>query len=111
MTSCCAAPPVSEIEGFRDTHDVNGSPRRSITLLQGTLAFSVHAPTVKLADPGAAMERAQELGTLRVDTEGYQKAAAAAFRETGELLPGVEAVPERETFAARFPREGGAGAE
>ncbi len=53
------------------------------------------------------MGRAQELGCLRVDTDGYQKAAAAAFREIGELLPGVEAVAERETFAARFPRDVG----
>ena len=85
-------------------HGTDGRVRKSITFLQGTLAFASHAPTVKVTDPGAAMEKAQELGCLRVDAQGYQKAAMQAFRETGELLPGVEAVAERETFAARFPR-------
>ncbi len=44
-----------------------------------------------------------------MDAAAYRQAAEKALGETGEPLPGVEVVPERESFTIRFgSRRGGA---
>ncbi len=41
-----------------------------------------------------------------VDTGAYLEAARKTLAETGELLPGVEIAPERESFSVRFGKAG-----
>jgi len=96
--------------------------RRSLPLLQGTFAFRQVPAALRLDDEAAALDYAERRAAFKGNPEGtgpadfpncaplvpvldaatYRQAAANWFEQTGELLPGVASVPERETFAVRF---------
>jgi phage host-nuclease inhibitor protein Gam len=88
-----------------------GNRRKSLTLLQGTCSFRTVAPSVKIADTQAALlfvkeslpEMVRTVETL--DLIAYKERAESRLRADGELLPGVEVVPERESFSVRFGRK------
>ncbi len=54
------------------------------------------------ANFAAALNRAAELGAVKVDEAAYRKAALEAQKTTGELLPGVVIVPPSEHFSVSF---------
>lgn len=75
-----------------------GGRRKSYRFFQGTVAFRTLGATPRLDDPGAALNRAAELGHIRVDGDSYLKAAREHLKATGELLPGLVMRPVREKF-------------
>ncbi len=79
--------------------------RRSLTLLQGTFAFRSVPATLRVDDMAAALSTAASLGAVKVDETTYRKAALDARKATGELLPGVVIVPEREHFGVSFGKD------
>jgi len=79
--------------------------RKSLTLLQGTFAFRAVPAAIRLDDVAAALNRAVEVGAVKVDAAAYRAAAIEAQKATGELLPGVVIVPEREHFGVRFGKD------
>ena len=83
--------------------------RKSLALLQGTFAFRAVPATLRVDDVGAALNRAAELGAVKVDVDTYRKAAIEARKATGEILPGVVIVPEREHFGVSFGKDSEAG--
>ena len=81
--------------------------RKSLALLQGTFAFRAVPATLRVDDVAAALETAASLGAVKVDVDTYRRAALDAKKTTGELLPGVVVVPEREHFGVSFGKDSG----
>ena len=79
--------------------------RKSLALLQGTFAFRAVPATLRVDDVAAALNRAAELGAVKVDVSAYREHATAARNATGELLPGVVIVPAREHFGVSFGKD------
>jgi len=79
--------------------------RKSLALLQGTFAFRTVPATLRVDDVAAALETAASMGAVKVDVDTYRKAALDAKKKTGELLPGVVLVPEREHFGVNFGKD------
>ena len=84
-----------------------GSRRKSITMLQGTCSFRTVPAGVRLTDTTAALRFAKECGGMlktveTLDAEAYRIAAARDLESGGELYPGMETTPERESFSVRF---------
>jgi len=82
-----------------------GGRRKTLTLLQGSLSFRTVPASLRVDDAAAALDTAAAMGHIRVDEARYREAANEAQKTTGELLPGVVVVPERENFAIRFGKE------
>ena len=92
-----------------------GGRRKSLTTLQGTCAFRLVPGGIRLTDPAAAFQHVKEqtggyseLITLveKLNLDQYRALAEQALNETGELLPGMEDVPDREAFSVKFgPKE------
>ena len=85
--------------------------RKSVILLQGTLAFRTQPRAIKLTDTTAALRYAQERGLKdavktveTLETSAYAELAAKTLEGTGELLPGMDVQPERELFSIRFAK-------
>jgi len=79
--------------------------RKSLTLLQGTFAFRAVPAMLRVDDVAAALNTAATLGAIKVDEVAYRKAALEVRSDTGELLPGVVLVPEREHFGVSFGKD------
>ena len=85
--------------------------RKSVTLLNGTFAFTTFKAGFKVTDEAAAIAHAREtlpelvtLETQTIERERFDKAAyLQAAQDTGEVLPGLDSFPAGETFAVRFP--------
>lgn len=79
--------------------------RRSVTLSTGTLAFRKVPGRLTIANAEDAQCGARQAGVDAFETREvflpavYREAAQAHLEETGELLPGVELVPERDSFS------------
>lgn len=88
-----------------------GGTRKTLPLFQGTVAFRTVPMSLRIAGSGEAIEYARSQGwdVIRtvecLDSEGYRRQAAALLTETGEVLPGIEIVPERESFSVRFGKD------
>lgn len=88
-----------------------GGKRKSLTLLQGTCGFRTVPGGLRVSDANAAETYAKkrewicEIVTLRFDAADYRKIAERELQETGEVLPGCDVVPERESFSIRFGKE------
>ena len=86
----------------------NGGRRKSLHLLQGTLSFRTLPQSVKVANAEAALEYAKAnnlpcVATVeRLETATYRDVAQTRLVNDGELLPGVEVLPERELFRISF---------
>ena len=84
-----------------------GNRRKSLHFLQGTTAFRTVPASVKVSDERAALAYARvslpdavrSVETL--DTAKYREAAETAL-SFGEVLPGVETTPQRESFTVKF---------
>jgi len=79
--------------------------KKSIVFLQGTVGFRTIPASVKVDnhDPEAINE-AQTRGYFTVDLKPYQKDAATAFKESGELLPGCIPTEAAERFYTTFAK-------
>lgn len=80
--------------------------RRSVTLLTGTVAFRKVPGRLSIADADDAQCGARQIGlgeafeTREVFLPAvYREAAQAHLEETGELLPGIEQIPERDSMS------------
>ena len=84
-----------------------GGKRKSLALLQGTACFRSVSASLKISDPAAALVHVIAIGadaikrSIHLDAEKYRALAEAALKD-GELLPGVETVPARESFSVKF---------
>ena len=91
--------------------DRRGGRGKTLPLLQGTAAFRVVPQSLRVLNAREALEYGKQQGwdvvktVETLDAEGYRKEAAAALAETGEVLPGIEVVPERENFSIRYGKE------
>ena len=85
-----------------------GSRSKTLPLHQGTAAFRIVPASLRMLSSRDALDYAREQGwpVIRsvetLDVEGYKKQAAAVQAETEEVLPGLEVIPERESFTVRF---------
>ena len=85
-----------------------GNRRKTLHTLQGTLRFR-HVPArLSIEEDAAALRYAADnlpaLVAIRqeLDRAAYLDEAKRRLEETGELMEGVERVPERETFSISF---------
>lgn len=85
---------------------IEGGKRRSYETVYGTLAFRKVPSTLAISDPDAALAWARENAPTAVretlSIKEYSEQAKLALQQTGEVLPGVEVKPERESFSIRF---------
>ena len=85
-----------------------GRGRRTLHLLQGSVALRFVPASVRVSDPFKAMEYATVAApalvrrTETVDQAGYREQAAKHWKETGKLLPGVETTPAHESHRITF---------
>ena len=98
----------SELEEFARQKVADGK-RRSYDTVYGTLAFRRVPSTLSVADQDAALAWAREHAPTAVREtlalKEYAEQAKLALQETGEVLPGIEVKPERESFSIRFKSE------
>lgn len=98
----------ADIEAFAKAK-VEGGKRRSYETVYGTLAFRKVPPTLSVVDKDAALAWAKEhdptsvMETLNV--KSYSERAKLDLQQNGEILPGMELKPERESFSIRFKSE------
>ncbi len=87
-----------------------GNRRKTLHTLQGTLRFR-HVPARLAIDEPAALRFAAE--SLRaciitketLNKEAYLEEAKFRLEQSGEMMEGIERVPERETFSVSFPSD------
>lgn len=91
-------------EYVRQTLEAGGNRRRSITMLQGTCAFRTIPAGFRIVDTAAALNHALAYLPDAIDTICVLSTVAyrRVVEETGEILPGIETTPERESFSVRF---------
>lgn len=86
--------------------------RKTITLLNGTLAFRTTPRRFTVSDTETAMTTARAVcpdavvTVEKLDTDAFKEYALRQLEETGEILPGVEITPEGESFSVRTPKPG-----
>jgi phage host-nuclease inhibitor protein Gam len=85
--------------------------RKSVVLMQGTLAFRNVPASLKVTDEDAALEWARvnlhhnAIRTVEtLDKEAYKRLQDMEFQLTGSLLPGMERTPETVAFSIKFPK-------
>lgn len=82
--------------------------KKTLPLFQGTVAFRTVPSSLRVSGAPLAIEEAKARGwdvvktTETLDGEAYKREAAAVLRESGEVLPGIEVVPERESVTIKF---------
>lgn len=92
-----------------------GGRKKTLPLLFGTVAFRTVPSSLRVVGSAEAVEYAKSQGwevvttVEKLDGEAYKQQAAAVLHETGEVLPGVEIVPERESFSVKFGAKGKGG--
>ena len=89
----------------RQEIEKTGGRTKTVKTLGGSLSFRTVPAGLEITDTGSAAEVAITLGLVKpapVDLVAYRKAAQESLERTGELLPGVEIRPERESFSIRF---------
>ena len=100
----------SQLEAFtRQELEKTGNRRKSLTLLQGTCSFRSVPARMSINDPAAALLHARENLPEAIKTVETLDRTAYVHRAetTGELLPGIEALPAREAFSLRFSGKDG----
>lgn len=96
----------------KDELERMGGRKKTLPLLFGTVAFRTVPAALRVVGSAEAAEYAKSQGwevvttVEKLDAEGYKQQAAAALHETGEVLPGVEIVAERESFSVKFGKGG-----
>lgn len=96
----------ADLETWAKANLVKG--RRNLKLLQGTINFRTVPAIVKVADPSLALTYCdmQAWGDCikiarSVNTDAYKQ----RFKDTGELLPGIEITPEHESVSITFGKK------
>lgn len=85
-----------------------GGKRKTLDLLQGSIAFRTVPASIKIVSDEEAFVYARTfhadlIQTIeKLDTSGYRAAAKAAMEETGEMIPGTEVTPARESMSLKF---------
>ena len=95
-------------------NEANNRRRQEVTLLQGTFAFRAFKAGFKITDEAAAISHAREtmpelvtVETQTIEREHFDKDAyIAAAKNTGDVLPGLDAFSAGETFTVKFPEPG-----
>ncbi len=64
-----------------------------------------HRVLCPCCDAQRSARNAATLGAVKVDAAAYRAAAVEAQKTTGEILPGVVIVPERESFGVTFGKD------
>ncbi len=81
---------------------------RTLRLIQGTCSFRTVPEHLRVQNPSEAIRYADSAGLpcivvrRELDSRAYLRDAEAALQATGEILPGMEIVEERESFSIRF---------
>lgn len=81
---------------------------KTLKLLCGNISFRTVRGGLKLTDADSAIDHAKVLGavqeivTVKIDRDRYVQIAQDALHRTGELLPGIEMLPDRESMSIRF---------
>lgn len=92
-----------------------GGRRKSVVLMQGTLAFRSVPESFKVADEAQAfaytLQNSLDLTKAVLDKDAYRQEAIKTLQKTGELMPGVERTPEHTAFSIKFPKSGKEGEE
>ena len=88
----------------------DGGRRKSVELLQGTLAFRSVPQGLRVCDESEAQRYAatnsmEDAFVSRFNAAAYREIALGRLRGAGEILPGIEIVPEHESFSVRFPKD------
>ena len=98
-----------QMETFvRGELDRRGGRSKTLPLFQGTAAFRTVPASLRVRNVTEAIEHARAQGwdaiktVETLDADRYKKEAAAVRQETGELLPGIEVIQERENFTIKF---------
>lgn len=80
------------------------SRRKSVHFLQGTAQFRTVPARVVITDPQAALDYARQHlpDAVKVSESLHTDTYRAAVEARGELLPGCDQEPERETFTLSF---------
>lgn len=102
----------SELELWaRQELEAQGGRGKTLKLLQGSCAFRTVPQSLRVVDDNAAMECVkgepveQDVTRRVLMRDAYLRWAKEERDETGEILPGVEIVEERESFSIRFGKE------
>jgi hypothetical protein len=86
---------------------------KTLKTLYGSMLFTHCEARTIVSDADAAADYAREKGfelfefVEKFDGQGYVKLALMERVATGELLPGTEIVPERESLSIRFTKKKG----
>jgi hypothetical protein len=104
---------MGELEYWaKEELEKKGNRRKTLHTLQGTLRFRHQEAYLAIEEEVPAIEYAdnEELThclnlTWELNRSAYIALARKHFAETGELLPGVTHIPERESFTLSFARE------
>jgi len=97
----------ADLEAFAKAQiEAAGGKRKSVDTLQGTLAFRKVPPQLAVVDREAALAYARQHAPTAVaevlNATEYRESALLALQQNGEVLPGMELKPERESFSIRF---------
>jgi phage host-nuclease inhibitor protein Gam len=87
-----------------------GNRKKTVHLLQGSLSFRTMPQAIRVKDltSAIAFARVTNLPCLETVTEEkfnaniYRQRAQEVLEERGEILPGIEVLPERENFVIKF---------
>lgn len=111
----------NELEAWARTELLRrGGRRKSLHTLQGSLGFRTVPASVRITDERAALDYARARPEQfpravyteeRLRTGVYSVLAKRAMQQTGEVMPGVELIPEREAFRIQFRTESEESAE
>ena len=96
----------------RNEMQARGGRKKTLHTLQGTLRFRNVPARLAIQDPQTALltcfaeqwEECIETKSLLIPSE-FLKMAQERLLEDGELVQGVEMVPERESFSVTFAKE------
>lgn len=90
---------------------IQDTRRRSYDTLYGTMAFRKVPSGVVVSDKEKALESMREVcpaaivTEVRLDSKSALEVAKRRMEGTGEILPGFDIRPERESFSIRFPKD------
>jgi len=88
-----------------------GNRKKTVHTFHATLAFRTVAAHLKLTGPDEALKYAREharehLQVIeKLNATTYREEAARCLQQHGEVLPGIERIPEQETFAICFAKK------
>jgi hypothetical protein len=89
---------------------------KTLHLLQGSVSFRKVSQHLSVMDKIAAEEYTKQwiegeggdnfwVVTNKFNQDAYRKRAEETLKESGELLPGIEVVPEHESMSVKFGKE------